>query len=90
MTDKLQSDAVMWGILKAVGVLALVGSGGGHVRELEDARFLIGIERWWPSGARLSNEHDLRLRGVHVVDEGRSAQGHEHCATQRFKRLREV
>ncbi len=25
MTDKLQSDAVMWGILKAVGVLALVG-----------------------------------------------------------------
>lgn len=45
MTDKVQSDAVMWGILKAVGVLALVGLVVGMCVNMGEMDFSSGLSR---------------------------------------------
>ena len=58
MTDKLQSDAVMWGILKAVGVLAVVGVVVGMCRNIGSLDFSSGLseERGVPVTVLVTND----------------------------------
>ena len=75
MADKLQSDAVMWGILKAVGVLALLGLVIALLANLGKMDFSSGLgsDRGVPVAVLVTNTTPDSLKLIWSTKGGASA-----------------